>query len=310
MEDLVAPLLGFCARLRVNGSISRDLEESIPVQYVTLVASLRNEDAVLDEFEAVYVVRLWLPRNGLPSGVAAFLNLPPTTGVSFNPVVPNSGLALVTLEENRLLSFVRVVHSCFSFQRGRLYDHLENVIVRAARQAVHRTSDLYDMESVDPWRSVGEDDWIVISNGGRRILAELSCVWMTSCLPEVSVLRSTGCGHLWDEYRSTQCWEVLWLLRGTSCLLDVKFSMSQALQLHSPWLWRMTGVVSGWDSAGLRCCVILEVTGSTIPSSMSGVSRIWMVNLLSCGLQSQRFSPKVKQLPANKLLLYVIGLCF
>ena len=120
MEDLLVPFLGNSAQLCVNGLIFLELDESTPVQCVTVVNSWRSESALLEELEAVNVVRLWLSRDGMPSGLVAFLNLLLIMGDSFVPVVPKSGLSLVTLGVNRLRSLVGVVHSYFSLQRGRL----------------------------------------------------------------------------------------------------------------------------------------------------------------------------------------------
>ena len=75
MEDLLGPFLGDCARLRVNGWISRDLKESIRVQYLTMVNASRGATMVLEELEANNVDCLWLSGDKLPSVVDAFLNL-------------------------------------------------------------------------------------------------------------------------------------------------------------------------------------------------------------------------------------------
>ena len=126
----------------MNGWISRNLEESIPVQYATLVNTRRDEIVVLEELESVPVVRLWRSGDGLSSGLGAMLNLLLTIGDSFNLVAPNKGVTLVLLGEKRLRTFFGVVHSYFSLQHGLLYDHFEYVIRRAASQAVLRTADI------------------------------------------------------------------------------------------------------------------------------------------------------------------------
>ena len=101
---------------------------------------------MLEELEDVNVARLRLSRDGLPSSRDAFPDLLLMMVDSFAPVIPNSGLSLVTLEENRLSSFVRGVDSFFSLQRGRLYDHSEDVMVGEVRPAAHRTADFYDLD--------------------------------------------------------------------------------------------------------------------------------------------------------------------
>ena len=82
------------------------MKESVQFQYVTVVNSEGNESAVLEELEVVYVIHLWTSRDGLPSGLRAFLNPLLKMGDSFNPVVPDSCHALFMLGENRLHSFV------------------------------------------------------------------------------------------------------------------------------------------------------------------------------------------------------------
>ena len=163
IEYLMVPLLGVPARLRVYGWISLELKESVPVQYLTIVNSWRNGNALLEELEALKVGRLWLSRDGLQSGPG--INPLLTMVDSFSPFITNSGFALVTLGKNCLLSFVWIVHSYFSLQLGRLYAQFEDLMVRAARQAVHQIADLYDVVRVDLPRIMGEDDWIVVFNG-------------------------------------------------------------------------------------------------------------------------------------------------
>ena len=74
-------------------------------------------------------------------------------GDNLNPVTFNSGPALATLAENRFGRFVRIVHIYF-VQFGRLSDHFEDVMVRAAQQAVRWPTALYDVKRVGPWRTV------------------------------------------------------------------------------------------------------------------------------------------------------------
>ena len=150
---------------------------------------------MLEVLQTDIIVHLWFSRDGLLSGLGAFLNLLLMMGDSFVPVVPNNVLILVTLGENRLRNFVQAVHSYFSWQRGRFYDHFEDVMVCAARQVIHRTAELYDMDRVDIWRNVGGDDWIVFCNGWRRVFGwtEL-CVqdeYLPRCAsPKISCMRS------------------------------------------------------------------------------------------------------------------------
>ena len=124
-------------------------------------------------------------------------------GDSLNLGFPSSGLTRITLEDNQLRSLHRVAYSHFSKQQGRLYENFEDVMVRAARQPLHRTADLYDLERVVPWRTVGEDEWIVVCNGWLRILS-----WNELCgedefllgrgrISEISCIRSAmGGGSL------------------------------------------------------------------------------------------------------------------
>ena len=72
---------------------------------MTVVNAWVREIVVLEELEAVNVVRLWLPRNALPSGLGTFLKILLTIGDSFNPVVPKSGFTLVKLRR-----IAKIVH--------------------------------------------------------------------------------------------------------------------------------------------------------------------------------------------------------
>ena len=135
--------------------------------------------------------RIWKPstslvsRDGLPSSPGAFLSLLLTMVDSITTLVPINSFTLVTMGQNRLLSFVRDVHSYSSFQRGRLYAHSEDVMVREAGQGVHWTADIYDVDRVNPWRTAGAEDWIVICNVWCRVLG-----WTDLCVEDEFLARS------------------------------------------------------------------------------------------------------------------------
>ena len=151
---------------------------------------------MLEVLEAVNVGQLWLSKYGLPTDLGAFLNLLLTMGDSVALVVPNGGLSLVTLEGNRPRSLVRVVHSYFSLQRSQFYDHFEEVMVPAAKKAVHQTCDPYDVDRVDPWRTVGENDWIINCNGWSQMLGRTELCVEDQFLRGVLALRLAACGPL------------------------------------------------------------------------------------------------------------------
>ena len=88
---------------------------------------------MLEELKAVNVFCLRLARDGLPSCLCALLNLLLSMTDSPNFVVPNSGFSLVTLDVNRLRSFLPFVDSYFSLEQSCLDDLFGDVMVRAAR---------------------------------------------------------------------------------------------------------------------------------------------------------------------------------
>ena len=88
MKDLVAPFLGVCGLSYVNMWVSRDLEESVSVPYVTVVNAQRSEDDVLGELQAVNLIRLRFSRDGLLPGLGAVLSLLLTMGDSLNLGLP------------------------------------------------------------------------------------------------------------------------------------------------------------------------------------------------------------------------------
>ena len=152
------------------GGFFFNLEESSPVLYVTEMNFWRGDSAMFDELETVNIARPWLSRGGLRSSLRAFLSLLLTMDDSMNLVVPKTASTLLNFEANRLHSFVRDVQRYFFLEQGCLYDHFEDVMVRAVRHAVHRNAGLFDVERVDPWQTAGEVDWTVFCDGWRLIL--------------------------------------------------------------------------------------------------------------------------------------------
>ena len=94
---LFASLVCLCSRLSANGWISAELEERVPLQFLTSILTLRANDVDNDLLEMKGVVWLWLTREGLSAELTVFLKLPVTTEDSFTPFQNVSQLALVTL---------------------------------------------------------------------------------------------------------------------------------------------------------------------------------------------------------------------
>ena len=111
----------------------------MPVQFKTFVRSWKDEELDCVELELYNVVRLWLRRKRLPSGLGACLGKPCTMGDDFPLLHTLCNFDVVALSEGTVRSCLFAVSFLGSHLES-MYDFYPDSVASVARGAVSRVA--------------------------------------------------------------------------------------------------------------------------------------------------------------------------